>query len=70
MLFVHPSKGGRLTTTSPSHPITLKTSSKIWMQIGFMIKNDIFMKAMISKNMIKNNLDVFSPIIILLEKVN
>jgi hypothetical protein len=28
------------------------------------------MKAMISKNMIKNNLDVFSPIIILLEKVN
>lgn len=44
-----------------------KSFSKTWMQMGHTIINEIFMKAMTLKNMIKNSLVIFPPIVILIQ---
>jgi hypothetical protein len=53
VLFAHSFRGGKLMTTSSSHGKAQKLISEHGCKLKPMIKNDIFRKTMIPKNMMR-----------------
>jgi hypothetical protein len=52
-MFAHPFGGGNSMIISPSHLITQRAPPKLGCKLKSTIRNNIFLKAMISKNIIK-----------------